>query len=1031
MENSPSLERFVQAYTKLYKNYRSYDGVPEIAKGLLYRSTLENMNTLVNNLLDTRDFIGKKYLVEAAVKGIEDNYNTENATEIKNTIKRSKLRDLRETNQLLRELYTVFNSAEKYDRDQLILYLESGKALPESIKQRPIGVNYFQTSAGILIRTLLQMGYDSNILNKKLKDINTDITTKQDRYTIELVKELTNTTPESQDEIFSKYMGKIPDSVLTNIKTSIDTGSLSNVINTISGVPNPEGYSQRGELLAERLSTMLLAKMEKVINLPIGAPISSDMFRLTKDENVMLKSAIRWPSLASGAQGSVFAFNGNPDYIIKESTCPTPFTNSRDLVKSCDMLENGTLYQTVNSANMTELISMPDTVSENVVGVILGELEDYTGGFVKNYGTAWETTNSYAMIETLQTDLFTNKIKNGSDVLIMLVQYLQALAVGQQMQQFTHNDSHLDNILADEEKMDWTHLYVNSFDSSARSPTQPSTVQDFYLRNSGWSIKINDYGLSRLRRNNKIYTGVKSAMRNFGGFSHANDYMSLLGFMANPYFSCVQYRKGDPTTGLFNMHTKMKEILMNDTLLLQAAAAAGFVQNSQRDVPVARWLYSFAVNHDMINDADSLFFSVYPRTPRFPDLFWRPNGNELFKSSTFFYTPDRIILNMLPTLQSLGLASPSLPDGSVKEYLNYSPIFNNHPHQIVSINETIANEPILPGINGGILAVVSSEIASVAIRGAVQKSEYNIADNISGCRLNQYVHVVSIDLKQLSGSGYRMVSECCGGDTLGYFDDPERFGVAINGAFFDITKSDFPIGPYKNNIYPIQERNTIPEMYAKHYGFIGWSNSTDTTPGKVEIGKTKDNLDQFEFVATCGPILIDRPNNFVFSERELYEQIDNGDGPIRYLNCVIPKGKASGDILEPGVPYTSCNPNGTQTNMVTTVKMPSCNTIKPGELSHGSNLNPRSCMGINATKGILYFVVIEGRNTRGSGQDFPMMATTMLQIDPGMTTAINLDGGGSSNIAMRTPTNPGVVVGVNPTKLSPYAMGNIFAITNK
>ena len=319
--------------------------------------------------------------------------------------------------------------------------------------------------------------------------------------------------------------------------------------------------------------------------------------------------------------------------------------------------------------------------------------------------------------------------------------------------------------------------------------------------------------------------------------------------------------------------------------------------------------------------------------------------------------------------------------------------------------------------------------------GQTKKSIYNIGDSIKGCNLEQYYHYAIIDLKKMQSNGMKFVSECCNIDVPEFLEKQGRYGFVINGVFFNILKTNFPIGPYKDKNIPLTNSINIPEKYSRYYGFIGYKNPTSSSTGIFTITPIdKFNLSEannFDFLSVCGPVLIDKDSNYEFSVSDV-DKNDNIEkiGQTKIFQCISPK-VSSDKILSPPQEITRCSPlSNTEVNEVTSYFHPNCTKIAAGELSHGSNLNPRTAMAFNKNTGKLYFLIIEGRENRGSGQDFINMVQTFKSIDPDITIAINLDGGGSSCMAMKCPSDMSTIISVNPNRQSPYPVGNVFAIVN-
>ena len=104
-----------------------------------------------------------------------------------------------------------------------------------------------------------------------------------------------------------------------------------------------------------------------------------------------------------------------------------------------------------------------------------------------------------------------------------------------------------------------------------------------------------------------------------------------------------------------------------------------------------------------------------------------------------------------------------------------------------------------------------------------------------------------------------------------------------------------------------------------------------------------------------------------------------------------------------------------------------CNTIQPGELSHGANPNPRTAITIDAT-GRITFIYVEGRGERGMGMDLAQLAQLCIRL--GAVTAINLDGGMSSHFVWKKPGER-VIYQLNPEHGITYPVGSIISYVKK
>jgi hypothetical protein len=99
--------------------------------------------------------------------------------------------------------------------------------------------------------------------------------------------------------------------------------------------------------------------------------------------------------------------------------------------------------------------------------------------------------------------------------------------------------------------------------------------------------------------------------------------------------------------------------------------------------------------------------------------------------------------------------------------------------------------------------------------------------------------------------------------------------------------------------------------------------------------------------------------------------------------------------------------------------------LLPGMSSHGSDLNPRTCVFKDANNNV-FFMNIEGRNPLGGiGLDLFQLALICKKM--GAVDAINLDGGGSSIMALKEKNNGNTeFIGKKN-----YTIGNVIKVTPK
>lgn len=250
---------------------------------------------------------------------------------------------------------------------------------------------------------------------------------------------------------------------------------------------------------------------------------------------------------------------------------------------------------------------------------------------------------------------------------------------------------------------------------------------------------------------------------------------------------------------------------------------------------------------------------------------------------------------------------------------------------------------------------------------------------------NQHIHTAIINQKASKKLGYKFRFDCCRVDLMNYFQNKHiSGGIAINASFYQNKNSFKPIGYFKTKDTVID--NPIPSGYEKYYGIIATNDK-----GELVIDKytNRYNYDQ---VFSTGPILIDDDKHF--DDYMIANTIDEQTGKYVF----------------------QCDENSSS-NMI------SCNNIHPGELVHASNQNPRTALAIK-DDGTVIFIYVEGRNKRGSGMDLSQM--TQLCLSMGAVSAVNLDGGRSSQFIWKKPGSD-IIYNSNPDQKEHYPVGSVIS----
>lgn len=270
---------------------------------------------------------------------------------------------------------------------------------------------------------------------------------------------------------------------------------------------------------------------------------------------------------------------------------------------------------------------------------------------------------------------------------------------------------------------------------------------------------------------------------------------------------------------------------------------------------------------------------------------------------------------------------------------------------------------------------------------------------ISECLIGpQVIHVIYINSK---ASNYSFINKCCGESVESQLNNFPR-GVAINTTFFNIGHKDLkrhdngdrlyyaPIGFFHgttqdeySNIY-----YNIDLNYEPFYRYVCIKNNEISF---LQINASVEQIkNQYDIIFAAGPMLIENNQKIYTNENPSLFTCGNF-----YNNTYITYEYENNKCVQKTKPLPQ-----------TAGDCGTSNSIPPGNLGHGSNPNPRSMLitrDNNDQKGDVAFIYIEGRTSHAVGLDF--FQQVQLAKFLGATNAINLDGGASSGIAIRTTTN--------------------------
>ncbi len=277
-------------------------------------------------------------------------------------------------------------------------------------------------------------------------------------------------------------------------------------------------------------------------------------------------------------------------------------------------------------------------------------------------------------------------------------------------------------------------------------------------------------------------------------------------------------------------------------------------------------------------------------------------------------------------------------------------------------------------------------------------------------RQSTKVHMFEINVGK---PGFEFRTECCRADTIELAIG--EGGLVINGGFFDLTRY-LPVGSYRQSGEDIdtgdgeQDSGSLlyPSIYKDYAVYVPIRNGMIRVPQK----ERPDDSDFF----VAGPMLL-KDGEIVFTRHLASEEERKAGRPL--FSC-----SQRNDLRTDGRVYGK--ENGTW--------IPSCTDIRPGELSHATDKNPRSMLvyAVKDGKEYIHFIVADGDRNALTGKPSPGLSlfdmAKLAKKIKGARIAVSLDGGSSSNIAVRFP---GSDVVESTSHVLSYPSGNALLFTKK
>jgi hypothetical protein len=161
-----------------------------------------------------------------------------------------------------------------------------------------------------------------------------------------------------------------------------------------------------------------------------------------------------------------------------------------------------------------------------------------------------------------------------------------------------------------------------------------------------------------------------------------------------------------------------------------------------------------------------------------------------------------------------------------------------------------------------------------------------------------------------------------------------------------------------------------------------------------------------DFYASAGVIegyVHRNPSHFAASDGNIYSPFGSTEpafhiGENNVAHTVVASSQSASGKLQPNPAVPVWNAVGGSDYLVQNGAIPT--TWR--DPAFATALHPRTAIGVSADRSRVAMFVVDGRQSHSGGMNFPEMAA-MLRNDYGMHWAINLDGGGSTTMAMADP----------------------------
>ena len=745
-----------------------------------------------------------------------------------------------------------------------------------------------------------------------------------------------------------------------------------------------------------------------------------------------------------------------PNYNISIFYDPALPDFTPALRQMCKLSSEGSLiFRIPNTVLNKTNILCPNYISENLIGVLLYRiLQRYTSSFVSIYNFAINIPPEFSqnIAERFNTEIYTSMerlqpiiplINSKKKLFYILFQVCQGLSCSQELLKFTHYDLHTGNVLARTTPPNSFKINIYELDNG----------QYFYTR-SNFDTVITDFGFSRIETPNHIiipttvvqYPDVRKTSAQEKGLY--NPYIDIINFF---YYAFMQAFR-IPSFGQFpfdaspanpqnyndiqNMFIRIFKRLLN--LPANQYNTANDINNLITGPGNQNLVAYWRVKTQKINQ---LPFKPTKATQMMTklalmckELLELPDFNIIPPPAPPQITIHEHIVNHLQGNRFLLLDNyVEIPNGVYNGIQTTSVLYPQINHtdkqDLTFYKYRLFDDNILFGqdrnvdIDDGISVRYINGLPQAGFINTTLRHDFDAnllpnnppnfnnyhrtpnqsmilpVGNPTSTFQNQLITIVSINQEIVLNNDYKFRSDCCKIDPRNYFQNSfMKSGVLINSTFFNLfKKTDTPIGYTRTN--GIIFENPIPPLFRRYYGCVAINEN-----GNLEILETMEGAEDISGdVITVGPLLVWNgvkrfTENMIANDRAIDPNTNLPVGP-RIFQC-------ADNVPSPDI--HGCGMN-------------------PGELYHAGNPNPRSAVVIDTANNI-HFIKVEGRDNRiaanpaggvdnaAAGMDLSQLADFCINgirevnrlkgifvngVPPAGRFAINLDGGGSSQIVFK------------------------------